>query len=74
MVQEKWHWEDWQSFGVSYAKTLRAWKDNLNNWKGLEEFDERFRRMWALRSALELCNVPIERTRERYQLINPAQL
>ena len=74
MVQEKWHLEDWQSFGVSYAKTLRAWKDNLNNWKGLEEFDERFRRMWALRSALELCNVPIERTRERYQLINPAQL
>lgn len=44
--QEKWHLEDWQSFGVSYAKTLRAWKDNLKNWKGLEEFDERFRRMW----------------------------
>lgn len=44
--QERWHLEDWQSFGVSYAKTLRAWKDNLDNWKGLEEFDLRFRRMW----------------------------
>lgn len=45
--------EDWQSFGVSYAKTLRAWKDNLNNWRGLEEFDDfpRFRRMWVLLSA-----------------------
>ena len=32
---------------MSYAKTLRAWKDNLNNWIGLEEFDLRFRRMWA---------------------------
>ena len=45
--QERWHLEDWQSFGVSYAKTLRAWKDNLDNWKGLEEFDLRFRRMWV---------------------------
>lgn len=44
--QEQWHLEDWQSFGVSYAKTLRAWKDNLNNWQGLEEFDQSFRRMW----------------------------
>ena len=59
--QEKWHLEDWQSFGVSYAKTLRAWKDNLNNWKGLEEFDERFRRMWVLLSALQpMCSlVPV---------------
>jgi hypothetical protein len=65
MVQEKWHLEDWQSFGVSYAKTLRAWKDNLKNWKGLEEFDERFHRMWALRSALELCNVPIFQEQEK---------
>ena len=70
IVQEKWHLEDWQSFGVSYAKTLRAWKDNLNNWKGLEEFDESFRRMWALWSALELCNVPIERTRVESRTIH----
>lgn len=50
--QEQWHLEDWQSFGVSYAKTLRAWKDNLNNWQGLEEFDQSFRRMWVLLSAI----------------------
>lgn len=44
--QDRWHLEDWHSFGVSYAKTLRAWKEKLNGWRGLEEFDDRFRRMW----------------------------
>lgn len=39
--------EDWQSFGVSYAKTLRAWKANLKGWQGLEEFDTSFQRMWV---------------------------
>ena len=43
---DRWHMEDWQSFGVSYAKTLREWKHRLDNWRGLEEFELRFRRMW----------------------------
>jgi len=43
---DKWHCEDWHSFGRSYAETLRVWKDKLDGWKGLEEFDDRFRRMW----------------------------
>jgi cyclopropane-fatty-acyl-phospholipid synthase len=43
---DRWHLEDWHSFGKSYTQTLRDWIDNLENWKGMDEFDERFRRMW----------------------------
>ena len=43
---DKWHLEDWQSFGLSYAKTLRQWHYNLGDWSGLDNYDKRFRRMW----------------------------
>jgi cyclopropane-fatty-acyl-phospholipid synthase len=43
---DKWHLEDLQNFGLSYAKTLRAWHKNIGNWEGLEDYNERFRRMW----------------------------
>ena len=38
--------EDFQNIGLSYAKTLRHWYKNIDNWNGLEGYDERFRRMW----------------------------
>ena len=43
---DKWHLEDFQNFGLSYHKTLRAWRKNIGNWEGLENYNERFRRMW----------------------------
>ena len=43
---DKWHLEDFQNFGQSYAKTLRAWKHNIGDWSGLDNYDTRFRRMW----------------------------
>tara|TARA_A100001011_G_C14179287_1_gene786080 strand:- start:18 stop:1187 length:1170 start_codon:yes stop_codon:yes gene_type:complete len=43
---DKWHLEDWQNMGLSYAKTLRAWHANIGDWSGLDDYDERFRRMW----------------------------
>jgi len=45
-VASRWHLEDWQGFGKDYARTMRLWCANLKNWEGLEEFDDRFRRMW----------------------------
>ena len=45
---DKWHLEDIQNFGISYSKTLRNWRKNIGNWKGLDSYDERFRRMWNL--------------------------
>lgn len=45
---DKWHLEDLQSFGLSYAKTLRQWNDNIGDWKGLDKYDTVFRRMWKL--------------------------
>ena len=42
--------EDWHNFGVDYDKTLMAWYKNFNkNWnkiKKLNNYDERFYRMW----------------------------
>lgn len=43
---DKWHLEDVQNFGLSYAKTLEAWKKNIGNWEDLSSYDTRFRRMW----------------------------
>ena len=43
---DQWHLEDLQNFGQSYAKTLRAWNDNVCDWEGLDEYDTKFRRMW----------------------------
>lgn len=42
----RWQLEDFQNFGMSYAKTLRSWRKNIGNWEGLDEYDERFRKMW----------------------------
>jgi cyclopropane-fatty-acyl-phospholipid synthase len=42
----EWHMEDWQNMGLSYTKTLRAWHANIGDWSGLDDYDERFRRMW----------------------------
>ena len=43
---DKWHLEDFQNIGLSYAQTLRDWHKNIGNWEGLEGYDETFRRMW----------------------------
>jgi cyclopropane-fatty-acyl-phospholipid synthase len=43
---DKWHIEDMQNFGLSYAKTLRCWRNNIKKWEGLDKYSERFRRMW----------------------------
>lgn len=48
MTQEfsdRWHMEDWHSFGKSYVMTLRCWLDRVKDWQGLDELDPRFRRM-----------------------------
>ncbi len=45
---DRWHLEDLQTFGLSYAKTLREWSKNIGDWKGLEKYDTTFRRMWQL--------------------------
>ena len=40
--------EDWQNFGLDYAKTLLAWFKNFNtHWGKLKQnYDQRFYRMW----------------------------
>ena len=43
---DQWHLEDFQNFGLSYAKTLRDWRNNIGDWKGLDGYDTKFRRMW----------------------------
>ena len=43
---DNWNLEDWQNFGLSYAKTLKSWYTNIGDWKGIEHYDQRFRRMW----------------------------
>ena len=43
---DQWHLEDFQNFGLSYAKTLRAWRKNIGDWQGLDNYDTKFRRMW----------------------------
>jgi cyclopropane-fatty-acyl-phospholipid synthase len=43
---EKWRLEDFQNIGISYSKTFDAWRENIGNWETLEEYDERFKRMW----------------------------
>jgi cyclopropane-fatty-acyl-phospholipid synthase len=45
---DKWNIEDLQNFGLSYAKTLRAWNKNIDDWSGLEKYDTKFRRMWKM--------------------------
>jgi cyclopropane-fatty-acyl-phospholipid synthase len=45
---DRWHMEDWHSFGLSYAETLRQWWRNMGDFEGysLEKYPERFRRLW----------------------------
>jgi cyclopropane-fatty-acyl-phospholipid synthase len=43
---DKWHLEDMQNLGLSYAKTLRCWRNNIGNWKDLDRYSNRFRKMW----------------------------
>jgi len=43
---DKWHLEDLQNIGLSYAKTLRAWHKNIGDWSGLERYNNKFRRLW----------------------------
>ena len=43
---DRWHLEDFQNIGKSYAKTLLCWYRNIDNWTGLDNYDIRFRRMW----------------------------
>ena len=43
---DKWQLQDYQNIGMSYAKTLQAWSDNIGNWEDLENYDSRFKNMW----------------------------
>ena len=45
-LDNKWSLEDWQNFGLCYSTTLMDWYNNVKDWKGLDNYDERFRRMW----------------------------
>eukprot|EP00931_Biecheleriopsis_adriatica_P085984 TRINITY_DN60727_c0_g1_i1.p1 TRINITY_DN60727_c0_g1~~TRINITY_DN60727_c0_g1_i1.p1 ORF type:complete len:520 (-),score=92.81 TRINITY_DN60727_c0_g1_i1:24-1562(-) len=58
---DRWHMEDWQSFGKSYVQTLRCWLDKIKDWKDLDELDMRFRRMWVY--YLCACAAAFERRR-----------
>mmetsp|Transcript_52139 Transcript_52139/g.83086 ORF Transcript_52139/g.83086 Transcript_52139/m.83086 type:complete len:440 (+) Transcript_52139:80-1399(+) len=46
---DKWILQDFQNFGMSYAKTLNCWKANIRDWRGLDDevYDARFRRVWT---------------------------
>jgi len=43
---EKWNLEHLENLGPHYAKTLQVWFNNLDNWKDLDNYDEKFRKMW----------------------------
>jgi len=43
---EKWRLEDFQNMGISYSKTFDAWRNNIGDWEGLDNYDIVFRRMW----------------------------
>lgn len=65
MIEKYFKLEDWHNFGKSYAKTLRAWHNNINQkWNEVPEFDTTFRRMWNLyllscAAAFEICNLSL---------------
>ena len=48
LFSDKWYIEDWQNFGKSYEKTLLSWRKNIGNWEGLDNYDNKFRRMWDM--------------------------
>jgi cyclopropane-fatty-acyl-phospholipid synthase len=41
-----WRLEDFQNMGISYSKTFDVWRTNIGDWSGLEQYDDRFKRMW----------------------------
>ena len=45
-LENKWGLEDWHNFGISYRHTLNSWHNNIKDWKGLDNYNERFRKMW----------------------------
>jgi len=45
-ITDKWNTEDFQNFGLSYAKTLKSWRKNIGDWHDLDNYDNKFRRMW----------------------------
>jgi len=42
----KWRLEDFQNIGISYSKTFDAWRDNIGEWENIDDYDDRFKRMW----------------------------
>lgn len=67
-VANDWHLEDWQSFGKDYARTMRLWRSNLGTWEGLDQFDQRFQRMWEY--YLLSCAASFDRRRTKvWQLV-----
>lgn len=65
---DRWHLEDWHSLGKSYARTGRAWLARLGSWEGLDEYDERFRRMWWY-YLLSCCSSFERRRTKLWQLV-----
>ena len=46
-AEPNWVIEDVHNFGMDYAKTLAEWYKNVtSNWDNLDNYDERFRKMW----------------------------
>ena len=43
---EDWRLEDFQNMGISYSTTFDAWRNNIGDWEGLDNYDIVFRRMW----------------------------
>lgn len=65
---DRWHLEDWQSFGKSYARTARCWLHNLGDYSGLDGFDDTFKRKWEY--YLLSCTASFERRRTKlWQLV-----
>jgi cyclopropane-fatty-acyl-phospholipid synthase len=43
---DKWILEDIQNIGMSYYYTLLHWKKNIGNWNNLNNYDNKFKRIW----------------------------
>eukprot|EP00439_Symbiodinium_sp_Y106_P055956 s2049_g7.t2 len=70
---DRWHLEDFQSFGKSYVQTMRTWLDNLKTWNNMDEFDTRFKRMWEY--YLSCCTAAFEKRRIKvWQFVYTKQL
>lgn len=70
---DRWHLEDFHSLGKCYVQTLRSWLDNLKTWKGMDEFDIKFKRMWEY--YLSCCAAAFEKRRTKvWQMVWTKQL